>query len=104
MDIYRDILGRSVRLTDERKVHLESDHPEMAGQIRRIAETLANPDRIIRSRTDASVVLFYRLYQTTPVTTKFLCVVVKSIRSDNFVLTGYYTNGVKGGEVLWQRK
>ncbi len=57
---FQDISNRSIRLTDERLQHLETDHPEMAGQTSRIADTLADPDRIIRSRTDATVELFYK--------------------------------------------
>lgn len=57
---FQDISNRPIRLTDERLQHLETDHPEMAGQTSRIADTLADPDRIIRSRTDATVELFYK--------------------------------------------
>jgi hypothetical protein len=56
---FQDIRKKSIRLTDERLQHLETDHPEMMGQTARIAETLADPDRIVRSRTDATVELFY---------------------------------------------
>jgi phage-Barnase-EndoU-ColicinE5/D-RelE like nuclease2 len=84
---FQDIRNRSIRLTDERLHHLETDHPEMIGQISRIAETLADPDRIIRSRTDATVELSYKWYASTPVTAKFLCVVVKAISDDPFMIT-----------------
>ena len=48
----KDIRNRSIRLAEERRHHLETEHPEMTGQIPRIAETIANPDKIIRSRTE----------------------------------------------------
>jgi hypothetical protein len=75
----------------------------MAGQISRIAETLADPDRIVRSRTDATVELFYKWYASTPVTAKFLCVVVKTLPDDPFMITAYHTDAVKRGEVLWEK-
>jgi hypothetical protein len=100
---FQDIRNRAIRLTDERRHHLESDHPEMAGQISRIAETLADPDQIVRSRTDATVELFYKWYASTPVTAKFLCVVVKALPYDPFMITAYHTDAVKRGEVLWQK-
>ena len=53
-----DIYNRSIRLTAERRQHLETAHPEMADQISRVAETLANPDTTARSRTDEMVELF----------------------------------------------
>jgi hypothetical protein len=75
----------------------------MAGQIGRIAETLANPDRIVRSRTDATVELFYKWYAATPVTAKFPCVVVKALPDSPFMITAYHTAAVKRGEVLWEK-
>jgi hypothetical protein len=100
----QDIRNRSIRLTDERLHHLETDHPEMIGQISRIAETLADPDWIIRSRTDATVELFDRWYTSTPVTAKFLCVVIKALPDDPFMITAYHTDAVKRGEVLWEKR
>jgi hypothetical protein len=94
--------GRLVRLTGERLRHLESDHPEMQGQIARVEETLREPEQVIRSRTDPQVELHYRLYASTPVTRKYLCVVVKSLSAeDAFVVTAYFTNAPKRGDVLW---
>ena len=52
---FRDIHGRNIRLTDARRVHLETDHPEMKNQDGRISETLLVPDRIMQSRTDIQV-------------------------------------------------
>lgn len=100
---FRDSRKRSIRLTDERLQHLETDHPEMAGLTSHIAETLANPDRIVRSRTDATVELFYKWYTATPVTAKFPCVVVKAVLDDLFMITAYHTDAVKRGEILWQK-
>ncbi len=76
----------------------------MKSQISRISESLSDPDRIIRSATDPDVELFYRFYPSTPVTRKFLCVVVKVLPNDNFIITAYYTDTVKRGEVLWEKK
>ena len=104
MVYFRDPHNRLIRLTNERLAHLESDHPEMQGQTPRISETLAEPDRIVRSSTDGQVELFYKLYSSTPVTTKFLCVVVKSLPDDNFIITSYYTDTVKKGDLLWEKK
>jgi hypothetical protein len=101
---FQDVRNRSIRLTDERLRHLETDHPEMAGQISRIAETLANPDLIVRSRTDSTVELFYKWYASTPVTAKFLCVVVKALPDDPFMITAYHTDAMKRGELLWEKR
>lgn len=94
--------GRLVRLTAERLEHLESDHPEMRGQISKIEQTLREPERVIQSRSDPRVGLYYRFYPATPVTRKHLCIVVKSpSQEDAFVVTAYFTNTPKQGDVLW---
>jgi hypothetical protein len=104
MQVLKDVHNRSVRLTAERRLHLETEHPELAGQLHRVAETLADPDRMVRSRTDETVQLFYKRYPSTPVTDKFLCTVVKALPDDHFVITAYYTDTIKRGEVLWEKK
>jgi hypothetical protein len=96
MKEFKDHRGRTVRLSDERLNHLETQHPEMVSQVERMCETLAYPERVIRSKTDASVELFYKHYRTTPVSEKFLCIVVKTFKDDNFVVTAYYTDSGEG--------
>ncbi|GEM20043.1 hypothetical protein IB75_15620 [Nitrosococcus oceani C-27] len=103
MAVLEDFNKRSIRLTNERRQHLESAHPEMKGQIRRVGETLASPDKVVRSRTYSLAELFYKFYHSTPVTEKYLCIVVKSLESDHFIITAYFTDSVKRGEILWKR-
>ncbi|MEX2705956.1 MAG: PBECR2 nuclease fold domain-containing protein [Candidatus Freyrarchaeum guaymaensis] len=100
----KDIHNRRIRLTEERQEHIETDHPEMSGRIDRILETLLNPDVIVRSRTDPDVELFYRYYDVTPVTEKYLCVVVKVLAEGAFIITAYFTDTIKKGETLWKRR
>jgi predicted AAA+ superfamily ATPase len=71
MKWFKDINNRRIRLTHERQEHIETDHPEMSGQIGKVQETLLNPDIIVRSRTDPGAELFYRHYNVTPVTEKY---------------------------------
>jgi hypothetical protein len=104
MKWFEDIRHRQIRLTDERQEHIEIDHPEMLGQIDRIQDTLANPEVIVRSNVDADVELFYRHFSITPVTEKYLCVVVKAVVDDRFIVTAYFTDTIKRGEILWERK
>ncbi len=71
----------------------------MYGQLKKIKETLLQPDIIVKSRTDSSVDLFYKYYDHTPVTEKYLCVVVKVLIGDIFIITSYFTDTVKRGEI-----
>jgi len=102
--LFKDINNRLIRLTDERKRHIEVDHPEMSGQIAKIGDTLLNPDIIVKSNVDPEVNLYYKFYPVTPVSEKYLCVVVKMRIDDIFIITAYFTNKVKRGEILWERK
>ncbi len=103
-EMFKDIHNRQIRLSSERQNHIESDHPEMSGQINKIQDTLALPDIIFKSKTDPDVELFYRHYDTTPVTEEYLCVVVKVLVSDLFIITAYFTDTIKKGIILWKKK
>ena len=102
--MFKDIHNRQIRLSSERQDHIEVDHPEMSGQIDKIRDTLASPDVIVKSRTDSDVELFYQHYNTTPVTEMYLCVVVKVLASDLFIITAYFTDAIKKGIILWKKK
>ncbi len=104
MNRFKDVQNREIRLTSERQEHLETDHPEMSGQTVKIEDTLMNPDIIVKSGTDPDVELFYRHYNTTPVIEKYLCVVVKVLVDDLFIITAYFTDTIKRGLILWEKK
>ena len=104
MKWFKDVFDRQIRLTYERHRHIESDHPEMCGQVNRMPETLAEPDSVVRSKTDPSIELFYKHYELTPVTEKYLCVIVKILDKELFIVTAYFTDKIKKGERLWERK
>ncbi|MDX1959999.1 MAG: hypothetical protein SFU98_15640 [Leptospiraceae bacterium] len=99
-----DIFGRKIRLTDDRKKHLEEDHPEMKGSDSKIIETLRKPDDVIFSNSDSSVELFYKFFEVTLVGAKFLCVVVKNLVVDFFIVTAYFTDKKKKGESKWTKQ
>jgi len=100
-EILTDCQGRAVRLTEERWAHI-LDHPEMIGQRERLIETLAQPDLVIATVKDETVHAYHRLYETTPVTRKFLVVAVKMEVDDAFVLTAYFTSRLKKGKIVWR--
>ncbi|MFZ4702210.1 MAG: hypothetical protein ACOYMG_19380 [Candidatus Methylumidiphilus sp.] len=69
-----------------------------------IAETLEAPKEVRLSRSDPSIRLFYRYDENTPVGAKWLCVVVKYLEADAFVVTAYLTDKHKTGDSLWPKK
>ena len=102
MRILHDHEGLAIRLTDERLAHI-LEHPEMRGLERALEETLLNAERVIQSFSDPEARLYYRFYFGTLVGDKYLCVVVKIVASDAFVLTAYLTDRVKRGMSIWPR-
>jgi len=98
----KDVWGSSVGLTEERGAHL-LEHPEMRGQEDKLVETLLEPDVVIQSQSDDSVRLFHRFYTRLAIRDKYLCVVVKYAKGDVFIITAYFTDRVKRGEVLWKK-
>ena len=93
---FTDERGNEVRLTDERLRHILRRHPEMAFQMHRFAETLANPDAVRPSRSSPTVHLYYRLYPDLRGRNRYICLVVKRERTYAFVLTGYLARSIKG--------
>jgi hypothetical protein len=98
-----DCFGRSIRLTKERLAHVLT-HTEMQGMEPAIAHSLQVPQLVRRSKTDPDVRLFYEFQGQTPVGAKWLCVVVKYLATDAFIVTAYLTDKPKTGEDLWPTK
>ncbi len=103
MRVICDYQGLAVRLTDERLAHI-LEHPEMAKLEGAIGDTLSHPERVVESLSDPQARLYYRFYIGTRVGDKWLCVVVKVIGEDAFVLTAYLTDRIKGGVQIWPRE
>jgi len=98
-----DCFGRKVRLTDERLAHI-LEHPEMRGMAGELERALRQPQLVRRSRSDPTMRLFYDYRAETPMGGKWLCVVVKYMDNDAFVVTAYLTDKPKDGEDLWSTK
>ena len=98
-----DCFGRVIRLTAERLAHI-LDHPEMRGMEAELERVLREPELVRRSLTDPAVAIFYAFYARTSVGGKWLCIVVKYLQDDAFVVTAYLTDKPKTGEQLWPTK
>jgi hypothetical protein len=98
----RDILNREIRLTKNRYEHI-LERAEMHNQEERIKETLKSPDIIKLSNHADDVLLYYKLYETSPVTRKYLVVIVKILNGDGFIITAFYTDKIKKGVTKWKK-
>ncbi|HJX12825.1 MAG TPA: PBECR2 nuclease fold domain-containing protein [Dehalococcoidales bacterium] len=102
MTVLKDVWGDNINLTGERITHI-LEHPEMRGQEAKLAGTLIKPDIVVQSRTDDTIRLFYRYYRRLSIGDKYLCVVVKYTEVSVFIITAFFTDKVKLGEVLWEK-
>ena len=100
--VLRDRFGKAIRLTDERAAHI-LEHAEMEGQLDKLQEVLQEPNVIVRSQRDPDVHLYHKHYRTTPVTEKYLLVGVKTDPHDAFIVTAFFTDRVKKGEIVWEK-
>jgi len=79
------------------------EHPEMKNQSFKIKETLVDPDEIRESVRAPSTWLFYKHYMKSPVSEKYLLVTVKVLNGEGFIVTAFFTDKVKKGELVWKR-
>ena len=97
-----DYAGNIIRLTNERLAHIK-EHPEMSASEAKIKETILSPDIVVKSRSDEEVRMYYKHYKGLSIGDKHHCIVVKFRQEDAFVITAYFTDSVKKGDVLWKK-
>jgi hypothetical protein len=59
---------------------------------------------LTKYRTPLPFLILSSNQDTTPVTEKYLCVVVKVLAGDLFIITAYFTDTIKKGIILWKKK
>ena len=93
------VLGKRITVTEDywQKI-ITIKHPSMAGRDAQVQETLVDPDEVRESKSDAQVKLYYRSLLGL-----HLCVVVKHLNGDGFVITTYLTDRIKEGTAVWTR-
>lgn len=93
-------LGFSVRTTHGYWTLISTiKHPVMRGCVEDVRTTLANPDEVRASRSDPSVLLFYR----TDGDRRWVCAVAKQAGDLSFLVTAYRTRAIKEGAILWRK-
>lgn len=97
MKIIVDKFDEKVRLPEERLKHIRL-REEMHGQKEKIFDTLKKPDCVKVSLHDDAVLIFYKWYDKTPVTSKYMSVVVKYNPDDKFILAAFFADKIKRGE------
>jgi hypothetical protein len=70
----------------------------------RAEATLAHPEKVVESFSDPQARLSYRFYVGSRVGDKYLCVVVRVLGEDAFVLTAHLTDGAGRGVQVWPKE
>ena len=92
-------LGVRVRTTSAYWARIVTfKHPVMRGREAQVQRTLREPTQVRRSTRDPSVQLYY-----APDSPYNICVVVKCLNGEGFIVTAYRTDAIKEGELLWPR-
>jgi len=94
--------GKIIRLTEVQWLHAVFFHPEIEGEQEKMKEVLENPEIVVRGATEDTKIC-YKFYPLTPVASKYLTVVVKILDREGFIVTSYFTERVRRGEVLWRK-
>ena len=98
MDIAYSKNGVTVRLTDERWIHIVENHDDMAGHYEDVLSALENPDCIIRG-SKGTLKAARALGKH-----KWLTVIYREVsKKDGFVITAYFLDKKPKGEIIWQR-
>jgi len=92
----RTPLGFAVRTTADYWVLLQRKHREVSGRLEDVARCLATPVQVRQSKHDPAVYLFYRALAPY-----HLCVVVKRLDGEGFIITCYLTDAIKEGIPIW---
>jgi hypothetical protein len=96
----KSITGKTVRLTNERWLHIVEGHPEMAGHLNDVLLAIGAPDKILKGSQDEMLAIIFQL------SNKLLVVVYKESEFDGFIITAYFTKQVDRllkRIVLWQK-
>ena len=94
--------GRQIRLPSTQKLHIAYFHPEVLVDETKIELTLSKPEFVAQGATEDTRVS-YRFFNDTPITAKYLAVVIRLLDNEGFIVTAYFTDRAKRAKVVWKR-
>jgi hypothetical protein len=102
MDIYFEVkasTGKVIRTTRSHwELIVKLKHPEIDGKENVVKECLSNPSEVRKSSDDSDVYLYYLAYEKY-----YICVIVRRLNGDGFIITAYITDRIKEGESIWKK-
>lgn len=91
--------NKKIRTTGDywRKI-VDNKHPSIKGNEEKVVSTLQNPDEIRQSKRFNDVSLYYKQFVEG-----YVCVVVKLLNDEGFIVTAYHTTKIKEGGLVWKK-
>ena len=101
-DIYFEVISSFNKKIRTTRSHWELitkiKHPEIEGKEEEVKECLRSPIEVRKSSEDVEVLLHYKKEGSY-----FLCVVVRHLNGEGFIITAYITDKIKEGEIVWKK-
>ena len=94
--------GRKIRSPNTQRLHIAYLHPEVLKDESRVELTVSKPNLVARGATEDTRVC-YRFFTDTPVTAKYLAIVMKLLNGEGLNVTAYFTDKVKRDRVVWRK-
>jgi hypothetical protein len=84
----KSISGKTIRLPDERWLHIVEGHPEIAGHLNAVLLAVTAPHMVLQGSAEELLATVYENKTKLPV------VVYKENEADGFIITAYFTTKV----------
>lgn len=92
--------GISIRLTNERWIHIIIGHPELIGYYFKILETISDPESIYEGKIGEYIAIKNIKNE------KYMIVIYSELNNDGFVITAFITKRIKKFEkrrMIWEK-
>ncbi len=99
MDEITCVIGKKIKFTKERYLHIVTRHPELEGKENDIRKTVTNANFVQESVYDKNVLLYYKSIGSK----EYVVVVVKVLNNHGFIITAYIASIIKKGVIIWKK-
>lgn len=89
-----DKSGRKVHLSEKQWAHIRKKHPEVE-DFDMLREGIEKFDKVTNYGYDSSVHYFYKYFKHKQLPNRYLCIAIKYLNGEGYVITAYFDKGIK---------